>query len=160
MEPLPSDEQPVSPKRVRTWFLYVVVALALVGALGWATLREIARNPARNATVELGAAGLVTIQLTTNPSPPLPTGAVQLSFMPMNPRQRPVPLDGLSYTYGREGNDEAVGSGEALAMSDGSGMFMGSAQFLDVGNWWVRVKLSNGSAQSEVRFMLYVKPAQ
>lgn len=160
IDPLRVGEQPAIPKPAPVWLLYVIFALALVGALVWATFAEIARNPSRNATVDLSPYGLVTIRLTTVPSPPLPTGTVQLSFMAMNPRQRSVPLDGLSYEYGRDGNDQVVGSGEARAMSDGSGMFMGGAQFLDVGDWWIRVQVRKGGTQGEVRFILYVKPPQ
>jgi len=45
-------------------------------------------------------------------------------------------------------------------MSDGSGMFMGGVQFSQVGNWWVRARLQRGSTQAEVRFTVYVEPAQ
>jgi hypothetical protein len=85
---------------------------------------------------------------------------VQLSFTPLDSRQRTVPLDGISFEYGREGSGQPVGSGEAQPMSDGSGMFMGGARFPAVGNWWVRARLQKGDAQAEVRFILYVKPAQ
>ncbi len=155
-----ADTLAVRPKRSWGWLLYVVAGLMLAGAIAWATLGEIARNPARDATADLGPHGWITVRLTTAPNPPLPTGTVQLSFMPMDSRQRPVPLDGLTFEYGREGSDQPIGSGEAQAMSDGSGMFMGGAQFLAVGNWWVRVRLQKGSTQAEVRFTVYVKPAQ
>jgi hypothetical protein len=101
-----------------------------------------------------------SIRLTTDPNPALPTGTVTLSFMPMDSRQRTVPLDGISFEYGREGSDQPAGAGEAQLMSDGSGMFMGGAQFPAVGNWWVRARLQKGSTQAEVRFTVYVKPAQ
>lgn len=78
----------------------------------------------------------------------------------MDSRQRTVPLDGISFEYGREGGDQPVSSGKAQPKSDGSGMFMGGAQFSEVGNWWVRARLQKGDAQAEVRFILYVKPAQ
>jgi hypothetical protein len=155
-----ADLQPVSPKRAWGWLIYVGAALVIVGAIAWATLKEIARNPARDATADLGPYGLITLRLTTDPNPALPTGTATLSFMPMDSRQRTVPLDGISFEYGREASDQPVGSGEAQLMSDGSGMFMGGAQFPAVGNWWVRVRLQKGSAQAEVRFTLYVKPAQ
>lgn len=66
----------------------------------------------------------------------------------------------LRYEYGREGNDQPVGTGEAESMLDGGGMFMGSAQFSQVGNWWVRATVRKGSTQAVVRFTFYVKPAQ
>lgn len=154
------DPPPMRAKRSWSWLFYLASALALVGLIGWATLNEMTRSPARDATTELGSHGLVTIRFSTDPSPALPTGTVMLSFMPMNPRQRPVELDRVSFEYGREGNDQPVGAGEAQRMSDGSGMFMGSAQFPGVGNWWIRVALSKSTAQAEVHFTLYVEPAQ
>jgi hypothetical protein len=147
-------------KRSWNWLLYVAGALALIGLLAWATQKELARNPARDATAELGPYGLVTIRFSTDPNPALPTGTVMLSFMPMDSRQRSVPLDKISFEYGREGNAQPVGFGEAQPMSDGSGMFMGDAQFPEVGNWWIRVKLSRDGSQAEVRFTFYVEPAQ
>lgn len=155
-----ADTQPVRPKRSWGWLIYVVAALALVGAITSALLNEIARNPARDATADLGPYGLVTLRLTTDPNPALPTGTVTLSFMPMDSRQRTVPLDGISFEYGREGSDQPVGSGQAQPMSDGSGMFMGGAQFPGVGNWWVRARVTKGNTQAEVRFVFYVEPAQ
>jgi len=155
-----AEIQPVRPKRSWGWLIYLGAALMIVGAIIWTTLNEIARNPARDATADLGPYGLVTLRLTTDPNPALPTGTVTLSFRPMDSRQRTVPLDGISFEYGREGSDQPVGSGEAQLMSDGSGMFMGGAQFPAVGNWWVRARLQKGGAQAEVRFTVYVKPAQ
>ena len=156
----PSDAEQDPPRRSWAWLVYVVAALALIAAIAWATLGEIVRNPVRAATADLGPYGLVTIELKSNPNPPLPTGAVQLSFMPMDTRRRTVPLDGLSFEYGPEGRDQPVGSGEARLMADGSGMFMGGIRFPAVGNWWVRARLKKGDSQAEVRFTLYVKPAQ
>lgn len=156
----PADTQPRRVKRSWNWLIYVAGALGLAALIAWATLNEVARNPARDATAELGPYGLITIRFTTDPSPALPTGTVMLSFMPMDTRQRAVALDGFSFEYGREGSDQAVGSGEAQPMSDGSGMFMGGAQFPEVGDWWLRVKMIKGSAQAEVRFTFYVEPAQ
>ena len=95
-----------------------------------------------------------------SPYPPLPTGTVNLSFMPMDSRERTAPIDSLMYEYGSAGNDQPVGSGFAEPMSDNSGMFMTSAQFPSVGDWWLRATVSSGSAKAEVRFTLYVKPAQ
>jgi len=155
-----ADTQPMPVKRSWNWLLYVVGALALIGLLAWATQKELARNPARDATTELGPYGLVTIRFSTDPNPALPTGTVMLSFMPMDSRQRLVALDSLTFEYGREGSDRPIGSGEAQPMSDGSGMLMGGAQFPAVGNWWVRVKLNKDAAQAEVRFTVYVEPAQ
>ncbi len=98
----PADPQPVRPKRSWGWLIYVVAALALVGAIAQGTLNEIARNPARDATADLGPYGLVTLRLTTDPNPALPTGTVTLSFMPMDSRQRTVTLDGSNRSDGGE----------------------------------------------------------
>ena len=159
-DPSLTDPPPIRVKHSGSWLIYLASALALVGLIGWATLNEMAHNPARDATTELGPYGLVTIRFSTDPTPALPTGTVMLSFMPMNPRQRPVELDKISFEYGRENNNQPVGAGEAQRMPDGSGMFMGNAQFPSVGNWWVRVSLSKGDAQAEVHFLVYVEPAQ
>lgn len=142
------------------WAFYAIALLALIVAIAWATMNEAARNPAREATTDLGPAGPVTIRFSTSPSPPLPTGPVTLSFMPMDARQRTVSLEAVTFEYGREGSEQAVGSGQGALMSDGSGMFMGNAQFPQVGNWWLKVRLSQGGSQSEVRFTFYVEPAQ
>ena len=159
-----TDEPPAGteqvPPRSWAWLVYVVAALALIGAIAWATLGEIARNPARDATADLGLYGLVTVRFSTAPNPALATGTVRLSFMPMDNRQRRVTIDALSFDYGPEGSDQVAGSAEAQLMADGSGMFMGGAQFPTVGNWWVRARLKKGDSQAEVRFTLYVKPAQ
>ena len=142
------------------WMMYVLVPLAILGLLVWSTLKEIANNPSREAATELGAYGPVTIRFTTSPYPPLPTGNVSLSFMPMNSRGRMLPVEGITYEYGPEGSEQPVNSGVAEEMSDGSGMFMGNAQFPSVGNWWVRLNITQGEAQGQVRFTVYVKPAQ
>lgn len=147
-------------KRSRIWLVYLVSGLALAGLLAWATTEEIARNPARDATADLGTHGPVTIRFSTDPYPALPTGTVVLRFIPMDPRGRGVTIDGLSFEYGREGDEEIVGVGETQAMSDGSGMWMSAAQFPSVGNWWIRVSFGKGGQQAEVRFTFYVEPAQ
>jgi len=132
----------------------------VLALLIWATLTTMANIPSRDAAADLGPYGLVTIRFSTDPNPPLPTGTVRLSFMPMDSRQRTVLLDGMRYDYGREGSDQPAGSGEASVMSDGSGMYMGGAQFPQVGIWWVRVTVSKGEQQATVRFTFYVEPAQ
>lgn len=150
----------VRPKRSWGWVYILAAALVLGGAIAWSTFGEINRNSARSVTADLGPYGLVTIQLTTNPNPPKPVGTVQLNFMPMDSRRRTVPLDGISYDYGRAGSDKSIGSGEAEAMTDGSGMFMTGVRFAEVGEWWVRVRLKKGGTQGEARFTINVKPSQ
>lgn len=120
--PIRAEIHLVRPSHRRIWPVYIVCALALVSLLGWATLNELARSPTRDAVVDLGPYGLVTIRFSTDPNPALPTGLVRLKFMPVDSRQVPVTLDSLSFEYGREGNDQPVGIGEAQPMSDSSGL--------------------------------------
>jgi hypothetical protein len=154
------SSQPPARRSYLPWLLYGLAALALVALLIRSTLDELARNPSRDATADLSPYELATIRFNTSPYPPLPTGTVTLSFMPMDSRRHMVPVDAMTYEYGQAGSDQPFGSGEAPVMSDGSGMFMGSARFANVGNWWVRVNVRNGQAQAQVRFTVNVKPAQ
>lgn len=152
---------PAAPaRRYPAWLLYGVAALALLGAIAWATLGEIKRNPARDVTTDFGPYGSITIRLTTEPNPPLPSGTVRVSVMPLDSRGRPVAIDAVTLDYGREGETQAVGSAVAEPMTDGSGMFMGGIVFGEVGNWWVLVHLMKGGEQAEANFRLYVEPAQ
>ena len=80
--------------------------------------------------------------------------------MPMDSRQRTVDVVQITYEYGPDGSEQAAGSGVAQPMLDGSGMYMAGAQFSYVGNWWVKVNVSKGDAQADVRFTVYVEPAQ
>lgn len=141
------------------WLMYFLTASGLIGLIVWSMAKEIDRNPARDTTADLGSYGLTTIRLTTNPFPPLPTGNIVLNFMPMDSRQRSVKLDGITYEYGRNGNDQPVGSGIAQSMAENS-MFMGNAQFPLVGDWWIRATVIKGNTQAEVKFTVTVKPAE
>lgn len=69
-------------------------------------------------------------------------------------------MDQITYEYGPDGSEQAAGSGVAQPISDGSGMYMAGAQFSHIGTWWVIVNISKGSEQAEVRFSVYVEPAQ
>ena len=142
------------------WLMYILFAAGLVGLLVWATRDELSRNPSREATADLGPNGFITIRFSTSPYPPLPTGTVNLSFMPIDSRGRTVAIDSLTYEYGPDGSDQPVGSGIAEPMSDNSGMFMAGAQFPSIGNWWLRATVTLGEAKGEVRFTFYVEPAQ
>lgn len=148
-------------KRIRLdWLFYAVAAMLLIWVLYSATKDELARTPVRDATANLGQYGLVTIRFTTDPFPALPTGTVMMNFMPMDSRQRTVVVDQITYEYGPEGSEQATGSGVAQLMSDGGGMYMAGAQFSFVGNWWVKANIRKGDAQADVRFTVYVEPAQ
>lgn len=139
---------------------YTVMALLLVWLLFSAMRDELAQTPDREATANLGQYGLITIRFQTDPFPALPTGTVMLSFMPMDSRQRPMEVDQITYEYGPAGSEQVTGSGTAKLMTDGSGMYTAGAQFPYIGNWWVNVTVSQGNAQDEVRFTIYVEPAQ
>lgn len=142
------------------WLIYILAAAGFFGLLIWSIQGEISRNPSREATADLGSNGFITIRFSTSPSPPLPTGTVNLSFMPMDSRGRTVPIDSLTYEYGPAGSDQPVGSGSANPMADNSGMFMAGAQFPSVGDWWLIANVTVGNIQDEVRFTFYVEPAQ
>ena len=142
------------------WIISVLAALGLIALLIWSTLGEIARNPSRQADADLGPYGPVTVQLQTNPYPAKPTGTVGLSFMLMDSRRRIIQPESFSYEYGREGSDQVAGLGTAQPMYDGSGMWMGEAQFPSVGTWWLRVKVTKGNYQGNVQFTIEVRPAQ
>lgn len=148
-------------RRVRIdWVITIVAAIVLIVLLVSASRNELSRNPVREASIDFGRDGFVTIQFSTDPYPPLPTGMVSLSFMPMNSRGQTVALDDLVFEYGLSGSDHPLGSGIAERMPDGSGMFMASAQFPSVGDWWLRARARLGQTQGEVQFSFYVEPAQ
>lgn len=148
-------------KRIRLdCLLYILAAAALMGLVIWATMGEIARNPSREAMVELGSYGMVTVQFKTDPYPARPTGPVSLNFMLMDSRNQTIEPESFSFEYGRKGSDEPVGSGTVQPMSDGSGMFMTNAQFPSVGIWWLRVNFAKDGYEEELQFTIDVKPAQ
>lgn len=142
------------------WIFYILMALGLIALLVWSTLGEIARNPSRDAIVDFGPYGLVTVRLQTDPYPARPTGTVSLNFMLMNSNRVTIEPDSFSFEYGREGSDQPVGSGTVQPMSDGSGMLMAGARFPSVGTWWLRVNFAKDGYQDEVQFTIEVRPAQ
>ena len=148
-------------RRIRIdWIISVLAVLGLIVLLYWSTMGELARNPSRQATTDLGSYGPVTVQLQTNPYPAKPTGTVALSFMLMDSRRRVIQPDSFLYEYGREGSNQIVGSGTVQPMSDGSGMLTVGAQFPSVGTWWLRVNFVKDRHQGNVQFTIEVKPAQ
>ena len=152
--------QPTKKRIHIGWILYPAAFFLLVWVLYTATMRELARTPIRDATADLGQYGLVTVRFTTDPFPPLPTGTVMMRFTPMDMRQNTVDVDQISYEYGPAGSEQAAGAGTAQLMPDGSGIYVGSAQFAYVGDWWVKARVSKDGNQAEVRFSVYVEPAQ
>jgi len=149
-----------SPKRSFLWLVYLLFG-GLLLILVFSAMREtLANAPSREAVAELEPYGLVTISFSTDPTPPLPSGTVGLRFTLTDSRRRPVDIDWARFEYGAEPSDKAVAASQAQPMGDGSGMFMGRAQFPQVGTWWLRLVIGKGSSQAEVRFTFYVEPAQ
>lgn len=140
------------------WFLFILMAVAVTGMITQAMKDEIARNPSREAMVELGSLGMVTVEFKTDPYPASTSGTIGLEFMFMNSRGQPIVPDSFSFEYGRKGSDEPVGSGTIQPMSDGSGMLMASAQFPSAGSWWVRANFSKDDYADDVQFAIDVKP--
>lgn len=150
-----------STKRIRyDWIIYILMAAGLIALLISSTKAELARNPSREAMADMGPYGFVRVQLQTDPYPALPTGTVGLNFMLMNSNNVTFMPDSFSYEYGLEGNDQPVGFGTAMQMSDGSGMLMAWEQFPYAGNWWLRVYISKDGYQDDVQFTIDVRPAQ
>lgn len=115
------------------WLLFILMAVAVTGLITWAMKDEIARNPSREAMVELASHGMVTVEFKTDPYPPSTTGTTGLEFMFMNSRGQPIVPDSFSFEYGQKGSNQAVGSGTIQPMSDGNGMLMADAQFPSAG---------------------------
>jgi hypothetical protein len=138
-------------------WLYLVAAVAILGLVVWTSLRTLRDSPNREASVDLPGMGFVTVQFSTDPSPPLPSGTVQLNFMPANSRNVMVDLGpALPFAYGYKGSETPVGSGQAVLDSMGMN-YQAGVQFPGVGDYWVAIDVGGGE---EVRFQFYVEPAQ
>ena len=161
---LSSDLSPpstiTSPKPNFIWLVYLLFGGLMLVLIFAATRLTLANAPSREAVAELEPYGLVTIRFSTEPNPPLPSGTVGLSFTLIDDRRRPVEVDRARFEYGTEASDQPVGASQAQPMGDGSGMFMGQAQFAQVGTWWLRLTIAKGDSQAEVRYTFYVEPAQ
>src|SRR3989304_4162269 len=102
----------LNAKRIRfDCFFYILMALGLIALLVWSTMGEIARNPSRDAIVDFGPYGLVTVRLQTDPYPARPTGTVSLNFMLMNSNRVTIEPDSFSFEYGRQGDTHLLLSG-------------------------------------------------
>lgn len=142
------------------WIIIVLMAAGLIALLISSTRAELARNPSRQAMADMGQYGFVTVSFETDPFPARPTGTVGLNFTLTNSRNVRFVPDSFSYEYGLEGNDQPVGFGTAMPMSDGSGMLMAGEQFPYAGRWWLRVYISKDGYQDDVQFTIDVSPAQ
>ena len=143
-------------KRTSLWLVYLVFGALLLALVVSAMRETLANAPSREAAADLELYGLVTIRFSTDPNPPLPTGTVGLSFTLTDSRRRPVEVDWARFEYGTEASGQPVGASQAQPMEDGSGMFMGQAQFPQVGTWCLRFVMGKGSSEAAVRFTFYV----
>ena len=135
--------------------LTLLVVLLVVIATGWVLWQQLKGSPTRQAGVDLPPYGIITVQLTTDPFPPLPTGTVQMTLRLQSPGGRVVRVDRVTYTYGPlDGEDVFQGEAQPVAMET----FQGPLRFTSVGDWWVRVRVENQGASGEVQFTLPVKP--
>ncbi|GAB4577440.1 MAG: hypothetical protein Fur0022_01710 [Anaerolineales bacterium] len=138
------------------FLLYVAFALAILALLVWSFQRTLQENDTRQASVELPGRGLVTLSLSTDPYPPLPSGTVQLNVMGMNSRNVMVDLGPeIPFTFGPQGSDTPQGRGAATPLGDGG--YQAGVQFVVPGTYWILFDLGNGSS---VRFQVRVEPAQ
>jgi hypothetical protein len=143
-------------RKIPPFLLYVFFALLILALLVWSFLRTLQENDTRQASVELPGQGFVTINLTTDPYPPLPSGTVQLNLMGMNSRNVMVDLGPeIPFTFGPLGSDTPQGNGTATPLGDGS--YQAGVQFTIPGTYWLLFDLGNGS---QVRFQVRVEPAQ
>lgn len=139
------------------YFVYLLFGILILVLLGWSTLRMLRETPKREVNLELPGAGWVTLSLTTDPFPPLPSGVVKISFMGMNSRNVMVDLGpSVPFTFGSLGSEASLGSGVASLNPGGSG-YQASVQFPTPGDYWIVFELGNGMV---AQFQLYVEPAQ
>lgn len=149
-------DSPKPRRKVPAILLYVFFALLILALLVWSSLRTLQENDTRQASVELPGQGFVTISLTTDPYPPLPSGTVQLNVMGMNSRNVMMDLGPeLPFTFGPQGSDAPQGRGTATPLGDGG--YQAGVQFGIPGAYWILFDLGSGKT---VRFQVRVEPAQ
>ena len=137
-------------------YIYVFSAILILGLLIWSFVGAMEENDTTQASVELPGQGFVTISLTTDPYPPLPSGTVVLNVMGTNKRNLMVDLGPeIPYAYGPVGSDTPQGSGTIAPLGDGN--YQGGIQFGVPGTYWLLFDLGGGSS---VRFQFRVEPAQ
>lgn len=134
--------------------LLVILVVLIVG--GWVFWQQLRQSPTRQAAVEVPPYGLITVQLTTDPFPPLTTGTVQMTLRLQAPGGRTAMVDRVTYNYGPADGDQ-VFEGQAEAV--GRETFQGPLRFATTGNWWIKVRVENQGASGEVTFTLPVEPA-
>lgn len=131
----------------------LVVPLVVIIA-GWAFWQQLQQGDTRQAGIPLSPYGVVTVQLTTDPFPAVPTGTVQMTLRLQAPGGRAAQVDRVTYTYGPEnGDEEFEGQAQLVAMDT----YQGPLRFTGVGDWWLTVRLEYQGAAGEAQFTVPVK---
>ena len=144
-------------RKVPLFYLYLLFGALIFGLLAWSSLRMLRETPKREVNLELPGSGWVTLSLTTDPFPPLPSGTVVLTFMGMNSRNVMVDLGAsVPFSFGFKGSEASLGSTLATPAANGSG-YQAGVQFPTPGDYWISFDLGNGQVAA---FQLYVEPAQ
>lgn len=139
----------------------VLLGVGFLLYIAFLTRDVLRRTPAHEITAEVPGTGMVTVQLTTDPYPALPTGKVRLYFEPrLAGNTQDLELESLTYSYGREGVDTPDGGGEASPIPDRRGTYQADITFGTAGRWWVRTILKRNGQQAEMEFTVVVEPAQ
>lgn len=145
------------PKRSQrpALLLYAGFGLALLALLAWSSLRTLQETPTREVGLDLPDYGWVTLTLTTNPFPPLPSGDVTLDLQVATSSGGGVDLgSAIPYRFGLADNPQSLGEGRAVTAASG---YQTRVQFPAPGNYWLVYDLTSGH---QARFSVYVKPAQ
>ncbi len=136
--------------------LFLLVVPLVIVATGWMLWQQLQQSPTRQAGVDLPPYGVVTVQLTTDPFPPLPTGSAQMTLRLQAAGGRMARVDRVTYTYGPvDGEEVFQGEAQPVAMET----FQGPLRFTSVGDWWVKVRLEYQGVSGEVQFTLPIQPA-
>ena len=136
-------------------WIYAGFAVIVLITLIWTSQQALREMPTREVTLELPGQGWVTLSLTTNPYPPLPTGTVAVSLRASNSRGVMVDLgNALHYSFGAKGSEQAINSGEAIR--NGS-TYQAGVVFPTPGDYWLTLDLGD---EHKAEFQLYVEPAQ
>jgi hypothetical protein len=145
-----------SRREVPTVLLSAIVALVVLALLAWSFTRAMRANDTTQVNVEILGQGFVTISLTTDPYPPLPSGTVELNLMGMNSRNLMVDFGpDVPFTFGPQGSENPQGSGSAIALGDGN--YQAGVVFTVPGTYWLLFDLGGGGS---ARFQVRVEPAQ
>jgi hypothetical protein len=140
---------------VSTQLILLVIPVVLVIG-GWVFWQQLRQSPTRQSAVQVPPYGLITVQLTTNPFPPLTTGTVQMTLRLQTPGGQMAMVDRVTYSYGPVDGDQ-VFEGQAKAV--GMEVYQGPLRFATTGDWWIKVRIENQGTSDEATFTLPVVPA-